>query len=134
MKIDKSWKDWVDENGKNVYRTLFVKCFYEDDESHQLSEKYDVRSYPTGGVPCSLGSSGLENDVCRIFDLYHICEKFVGFETEDLINYLGAIQGGSIHSIGRLKSGEFFRIKKVRGLEVLFPNEALLENQKVQKR
>jgi len=66
---------------------------------------------------------------CFARNLLGICKAvgfFVGFDKEELKRY-------DSHEEASFPTS-FLRLKKVRGIEVLFPTEELLINQKVKKR
>ena len=117
---------WIDENGKCVEFIPFFRTLYRDEESRKLDSSYDVRSCSDYPMPSTMGQTEYE---CFARNLLGICKAvgyFIGFEKRELERY-DSYEGASFPT-------SFLRLKKVRGIEVLFPTEELLTNQKVKKK
>ena len=119
-------KEWPDEDGNLVKKIPFFGTLYQDEESRKLDSEYDVHSCSSRMVSSTLGDASHE---CFVAHLLGVCKAvgyFVGFEKTELGRY-------DSHEKAHFPIGRHFRLKKVHGIEVLFPTEALLKNQKVKK-
>lgn len=119
-------KSWTDENGKPVEFIPFFSTLYRDDESRRLDKFYDVSSCPDYPMSSTLGKTEHE---CFARNLLGVCKAvgfFVGFDKDELEKY-DSYEGAFFPT-------SYLRLKKVRGIEVLFPTEELLKNQKVKEK
>ena len=103
-----------------------ISGIYRDSESENLNEKYDVQS-TKGFIPSSLGSSNVEGFASELLNFYKTLGGFCGIPKEELREiYHGRV--------GDLEGHKFLRNRKIQGIEVLFPTEEFLKNQKVDPR
>jgi len=124
---EKHAKEWFDENGIIVEKTPFFKILYRDEESRKLDSEYDVHSCSSRMVSSTLGDASHECFVAHLLGVCKAVGHFVGFEKDELKAY-------DSHEKAYFPFERYFRLKKVHGIEVLFPTEELLKNQKVEKR
>lgn len=127
-----SYRCWTDEDGKRVDIIPFIPILYRDEESRKLSKIYDVFTCPDEQILSSLGSSGLEHVAVKLLGIYKTNRDFIGMDIEALNSYMGA--SDEYYDLQKLISwDDFFRVKKVKGIMVLFPTENFLKNQGVKK-
>ena len=117
---------WTDENGERVEFIPFFSTLYEDDESRKLSHEYDINSFK-GFVGSSLGRTQEEGFVSDLLGICNSLDKIVGFDKKDLDKFAS-------YCSAYFNLENYFRLKKVKGIEVYFPTAVLLENQKIEKR
>ncbi len=110
-----------------------LKAAYTDSRCQELSQKYDVHSHIGNIVPSSLGSASTESYAVNLFRAYSFVGEFCGFSRVDL-EKLGEQTRNGTHHVGRLEGMEFLVQKAIEGVEVLFPTEAFLKNQRIRKR
>ncbi len=105
---------WTDENGERVEFIPFFSELYRDDISRGLDSKYILK---TCSDYCTF-HTGKPQEEHFLGELFRICKTvgyFVGFKKEDLDAY------DNFHNAGLPDS--FLRLKKVKGIEVLFLTE-----------
>jgi len=122
---------WVDERGKKVIIANFFSKLYTDEESRELSRVYNAHKVSGDFVLSSLADAGLEYLVRDLFGICKAVGEFVGFEKSELEHFCKMSQETGAPEY--LESREFMRRKWIKGKEVYFPTEGLLENQRVEK-
>ena len=127
----RDYKDkWIDENGKEVISYSGFSQVYSDEESRRLTRAYNPDTC-FEFVSCSFGKTEIECAAANILKISKLYGEFVGIEKNELSNFLKEMEGD--YSGLFLEEG-FLRLKKVKGVEVLFSTEKLLENQGVCRR
>ena len=110
----------------------FFSRVYTDQESERLSDEYDVRTCPTDQVLSSLGKTEYEIGAYKLLSISKCFGEFVGINREALDDIYWENNSDLIY-IAYLDR-EYIRTAKNGNLEILFPTEELLINQKVRKK
>ena len=114
----------------------FVSKVYRDKKSNKLDIKYNVESCPKNYVPSTLGDLYAEIGASKILAISKLFRCFVGVERNELTNYLKNFDISSGYDISEFECyrESWLRRKKINGLEILFPTEKFLINQRVKRR
>ena len=122
----------IRDNGERILVVPFIPKFYTSPETTRLSKVYDISSHHGSIVSSSMGNAGDESFAGDLFKFYQAIGQLVGVASEDMANYAEVFN----HKFcpGSLVGKEFLQKEGVAGIEVLFPTEALLINQKIPKR
>lgn len=117
----------------NEKSSSFFSKLYVDEEVEELADKkkYSVYTCPTSMVYSSLGSAGLESFVCDIFRICRCAGEFVGVAENELRAYEENFH--NLYYTQKLIDRGYLRRENIDGINVLFPTEELLINQKVGK-
>ena len=114
---------------KMIKRKNFFPKVYTDKETEKLTEEYDVKSCLDYPVPSSVGGYILGRGEQKLLSISKCFGEFVGISLED-------IDKQDYHSdfceIYRLTKPNI-RTERKGKLEILFPTEDLLINQRVKK-
>jgi len=110
----------------------FFSRVYTDKETERLSEEYDVESCPNNSLSMTLGQTEAEIGAYKLLELSKSFGEFVGINQRELekINWTDL---NDFMYIGYLDE-KYVRAKKKGKLEILFPTEELLINQRVKKK
>jgi len=133
----KLWSDYmfsklvrevIADNGDEVkIREIPLSRVYTDPESEELSKKYDVHSN-IGFVSSSLASTNTESFADDLFRFYSALGCFCGFSRKELEK----VDNDKMVAIERVNP-VYIRRRCIEGVEVLFPTEELLKNQRISK-
>jgi len=125
---------WIDENGNDVFEYTGFSKVYTDDISRSLTYQIDMNTFPDCSLLSSLGKTEFEISAFKILMISKLYRKIVGIERTELENYLASIESSLQYSPGYFEQNGLLRLKKVRGIQVLFPTEELLIKQDVKKK
>jgi len=121
-------REVIADNGEKVnIRELPLSRVYTDPKSRKLSEKYDVHSN-IGFVSSSLASTNTESFAEYLFRFYSALGCFCGFSRKELEQ----VEDSRMTSIEKINP-DFIRRRFIEGVEVLFPTEEFLKNQRISK-
>ena len=121
----------VRDNGETVKSVPLPSIAYESKSTKRLSSEYDVRSHSGGIVPSTMGDANPEAFAGYLFRFYQAMGCFVGISTKDAQFYADIL--GHKSSLSDLLHHSFLEKQLIEGVEVLFPTETFMENQKVEK-
>jgi len=106
---------------------------YSNPEMGILSSKYDVYSHCGWQIPSSLGRTETELYAAHLFRTYQFIGRFCGFVKKEL-EEMGEQTGYGSWNVKSIEDLRFLKAEMVEGVNVLFPTEGFLKNQKVKKR
>lgn len=116
----------TDSGEKVEMAKLPLSRAYKDEESIKLSRKYEVNSN-IGFVSSSFGSAHTEGFAEDLFRYYSAMGGFWGFPKKDLKKL--------DNDRARMElEPKYLRSRLIEGVEVLFPTEEFLTNQKIELR
>ncbi|MAH46531.1 hypothetical protein CMI37_11935 [Candidatus Pacearchaeota archaeon] len=124
-------KRWIDEEGSPVEIVSFFSHLYSDASCLDFSRRYQLFKPPV--LKRGLGKTEIESAAESLLTLYYFVRHCVGVEKETLesigdANLIGSVSGPftKVWEYGVLLDKEFLRLKKVGGIEVIFPTEELV--------
>ncbi len=110
----------------------FFSKLYTDKETERLSDEYDISSCPDNSLSMTLGQTEAEIGAYKLLSLSKCFGKFVGIKQKDL-DKISCFESNNFYYVGYLDD-KYVRTAKKGKLEILFPTEELLINQKVRKK
>ena len=110
----------------------FFSKVYTDKETERLSEEYDVMSCPESYIQGSFGMVEPEIGAYKLLSISKCFGEFVGISQREL-DEINSENLDDFVYIGYLDE-KYIRTKKKGKLELLFPTEELLINQKIRRK
>jgi hypothetical protein len=111
----------------------FLPRVYTDKETERLSKKYEVKTCPNEPLQMCLGQVENEVGAYKLLGLAKIFGEFVGISVSDIDKIETHYDFNDFGYIEYLDE-RYVRTEKKGNLEILFPNEELLLNQKVKRK
>jgi hypothetical protein len=114
---------------KNIFPRV-----YTDEKTERLSKEYDVRSCSDYPVSSSLGQYDEEIGAQKLLSISKYFGEFVGIDSKEISPKDSTKFRDYDFLYITYLDKKYVRTEKKDGLEILFPTEELLINQKVKKR
>jgi hypothetical protein len=112
-----------------MIKKKFLPNIYTDKETERLTKEYDVTTCPDYPVPSSLGQYEDEIGAQRLLGISKCFTEFVGIDSRAILKIDNRLDFGYIFYLEK----KYLRRENRGKLEIIFPTEELLINQKIKK-
>jgi hypothetical protein len=120
------------DNGDKICIMPLIREIYINPEMERLNDKYLISSHSGEMIPSSMGDTGQEMFAAKLFLFYQLLSSPVWIADKSMLYFAKRIN--ETFEPTNLEKRKFLSRVLIEGIEVLFPTEALLENQKIKRK